>query len=89
MALVQPRERGGKRQAQRYHQRTPAMAAGRTTRRWTARDVLCSPLPPVPCSACPEPLLTLGAPRNGRDGSVRLRADEGGKRADEAADQVG
>jgi hypothetical protein len=42
---VQPHERGGKRLAQRYRQRTPAMAAGRTTRRWTARDVLCSPLP--------------------------------------------
>ena len=36
--LVQPRERGGKRLAQRYRQRTPAMAAGRTTRRWTARE---------------------------------------------------
>src|SRR5437764_11079109 len=35
--LVQPRERGGKRLAQRYRQRTPAMAAGRTDRRWTAR----------------------------------------------------
>ena len=28
--LVQPRERGGKLLAQRYRQRTPAMAAGRT-----------------------------------------------------------
>ncbi len=45
--LVQPRERGGKRVAQRYRQRTPAMAAGRTHRRWTAREVLCCPLPPV------------------------------------------
>jgi hypothetical protein len=35
VALVQPRERGGKRLAQRYRQRTPAMAAGRTNRRWT------------------------------------------------------
>jgi integrase-like protein len=52
VALVQPRERGGKLLAQRYRQRTPAMAAGRTIRRWTARDLLCSPLPPVPCSAC-------------------------------------
>jgi IS1 family transposase/transposase-like protein len=50
--LVQPRERGGKRLAQRYQQRTPAMAAGRTTRRWTAREVLCSPLLPAPHSAC-------------------------------------
>jgi IS1 family transposase len=50
--LVQPRERGGNRLAQRYRQRTPAMAAGKTNRRWTAGEVLCSPLPPVPCSAC-------------------------------------
>jgi IS1 family transposase/transposase-like protein len=52
VAFVQPRVRGGKRLAQRYRQRTPAMAAGRTHRRWTAGEVLCSPLPPVPCSAC-------------------------------------
>jgi IS1 family transposase len=45
--LVQPRERGGKRLAQRYRQRTPAMAAGKMTRRWTAREVLCCPLPKV------------------------------------------
>jgi len=45
--LVQPRERGGKRLAQRYRSRTPAMAAGRTARRWTAREVLSCPLPPV------------------------------------------
>jgi len=49
VALVQPRERGDKRAAQRYRQRTPAMAAGRTSRRWTAREVLCHPLPQVPC----------------------------------------
>jgi len=48
VALVQPRERGGNLVAQRYRQRTPAMAAGKTNRRWTAREVLCSPLPPVP-----------------------------------------
>jgi len=47
VALVQPHERGGKLVAQRYRQRTPAMAAGRTTRRWTAREVLSCPLPPV------------------------------------------
>jgi hypothetical protein len=47
VALVQPRERGGNRLAQRYRQRTPAMAAGRTNRRWTAREVLSCPLPPV------------------------------------------
>jgi IS1 family transposase len=45
--LVQPRERGGNLAAQRDLQRTPAMAAGRTTRRWTAREVLSCPLPPV------------------------------------------
>jgi IS1 family transposase/transposase-like protein len=47
VALVQPRERGGKLVAQRYRHRTPAMAVGRTTRRWTARAVLSCPLPPV------------------------------------------
>ena len=47
VALVQPRERGGNRLAQRYRQRTPAMAAGRTTRRWTTREVLLCPLPPI------------------------------------------
>src|SRR5215470_14993606 len=46
--LVQPRERGGKRAAQRYRQRTEALAAGRTNQRWTAREVLSYPLPPVP-----------------------------------------
>jgi IS1 family transposase/transposase-like protein len=46
--LGQPRERGGKRLAQRYRQRTPAMAAGRTNRRWTTREVLSCPLPKVP-----------------------------------------
>jgi IS1 family transposase len=52
VTLVQPRARGGKLVAQRYRQRTPAMAAGKTNRRWTAGEVLCSPLPPIPCSAC-------------------------------------
>jgi IS1 family transposase len=47
VALLQPRERGGKRLAQRYRQRTPAMASGRTQRRWTAREVLSRPLSPV------------------------------------------
>jgi IS1 family transposase len=51
VALIQPRERSGKRLAQRYRQQTPAMAAGRTNRRWTAREVLCYPLPPIPYSA--------------------------------------
>jgi IS1 family transposase len=45
--LAQPRERGGKHLAQRYRQRTPAMAAGRTHRRWTAREVLSRPLTPA------------------------------------------
>jgi IS1 family transposase/transposase-like protein len=43
--LVQPRERGGKLLPQRYRQRTPAMAAGRTHRRWTTRELLTCPLP--------------------------------------------
>lgn len=47
VALLQPRERGGRRLAQRYRQRTPAMAAGKTNRRWTAREVLSCPLSPV------------------------------------------
>src|SRR5437763_10190660 len=47
VALMQPRERGGKLVAQRYRQRTPAMAAGRTHRRWTVREVLACPLPPL------------------------------------------
>jgi IS1 family transposase len=45
--LEQPRERGGNRLAQRYRHRTPAMAAGKTLRRWTAREVLSCPLPKV------------------------------------------
>jgi hypothetical protein len=48
VALVQPRERGGKLLAQRDLQRTEALAAGRTSRRWTVREVLSYPLPPVP-----------------------------------------
>ena len=47
VVLIQPRERGDKQVAQRYRQRTPAMAAGRTSRRWTTREVLACPLPPV------------------------------------------
>ena len=45
VALKHPRERGGKLLAQRYRQRTPAMAAGKTTRRWTVQEVLSLPLP--------------------------------------------
>jgi len=44
--LAQPRDRGGKRQPQRYRQRTPAMAAGLTSQRWSVRDLLAIPLPP-------------------------------------------
>ena len=47
VALMPPRSRGGKRLALRYRQRTPAMAAGRTHQRWTAREVLLCPLPTV------------------------------------------
>src|SRR5205823_5187533 len=47
VALVQPREGGGKQVAQRYRQRTPAIAAGRTHRRSTACEILSYPLPPV------------------------------------------
>jgi IS1 family transposase len=32
----------------RYRQRTPAMAAGRTTHRWTTGHLLSCPLPPLP-----------------------------------------
>src|SRR5215469_8579569 len=45
IALKQPRERGCKRLAQRYRHRTEALAAGRTQRRWTTREVLSCPLP--------------------------------------------
>ena len=45
VALAQPRERGGRRRPQRYRQRTPAMAAGLTSRCWTVRELLALPLP--------------------------------------------
>jgi IS1 family transposase len=48
VALGQPLARGGKRQPQRYRQRTPAMAAGLTSRRWSVREVLLLPLPATP-----------------------------------------
>ena len=47
VTLMQSRERGGKKVAQRYRQQTPAMAARRTNRRWTTREVLSCPLPKV------------------------------------------
>jgi IS1 family transposase len=46
--LRHPIERGGQRIPQRYRQRTPAMAVGLTSRRWTARELLLVPLPPAP-----------------------------------------
>jgi hypothetical protein len=51
LALKQPRGRGGKRLPERYRQRTPAMAAGLTNRRWTVCEVLTLPLPPAPIGA--------------------------------------
>jgi IS1 family transposase len=51
MALAQSIERGGRRRPQRYEQRTPAMAAGLTSRRWTVRELLLVPLPPAPMRA--------------------------------------
>jgi IS1 family transposase len=51
LALTQPLDRGGKRIPQRYRQRTPAMAAGLTGRRWTVQDLLMVPLPPEPRGA--------------------------------------
>jgi hypothetical protein len=43
LALPMPRQRGGRRQAQRYRARTPAMAAGITTRRWSPVEALAMP----------------------------------------------
>jgi len=45
--LVQPQKRGGRLLAQRYRKWSPALAVGRTHRRWTAREVLSCPLPKV------------------------------------------
>jgi hypothetical protein len=45
MALVSPMEGSGNRLLQRYRQRTPAMAAGLTSRRWTVKELLRLPLP--------------------------------------------
>jgi IS1 family transposase len=47
-ALAQPIARGGRRHPHRYRQRTPAMAAGLTSRRWRVREVLAMPLPAKP-----------------------------------------
>jgi IS1 family transposase len=51
VALAQPLLRGGQYPPQRYRQRTPAMAAGLTSRCWTLRDLLLLPLPPAPIGA--------------------------------------
>ncbi|MDQ5852037.1 MAG: hypothetical protein M3380_08200, partial [Chloroflexota bacterium] len=48
MPLAQSIERGGKHRPRRYRQRTPAMAAGLTSRRWRVLELLCMPLPPAP-----------------------------------------
>jgi IS1 family transposase len=48
MVLAQPIDCGGRRQRQRERQRTPAMAAGLTSRRWSVRELLAVPLPPAP-----------------------------------------
>ncbi len=43
LALPVPHDRGGRRGSRRYRQRTPAMAAGLTRRRWSARELLSVP----------------------------------------------
>jgi hypothetical protein len=43
LALPQPQARAGRRRPQRYQARTPAMAAGITTHRWTVVEVLRCP----------------------------------------------
>ncbi len=49
--LAQPIARGGKRTPWRYRYRTPAMAAGLTSRRWTVPELLLVPLPSIPACA--------------------------------------
>jgi hypothetical protein len=49
--LAQPVGCGGRRKPRRYRQRTPAMMAGLTSRRWTVRDLLLFPLPSPPVGA--------------------------------------
>jgi hypothetical protein len=43
--LSTPIERKGKQRVQRIRQRTPAMAAGLTDRRWAVKELLGYPLP--------------------------------------------
>lgn len=73
IALMQPRERGGRLLAQRDLQRTPAMAAGRTTRRWTERSVL----------SCPLPKVSEGSAIEARWGAVSCRGEMGKVPAEE------
>ena len=49
--LARSIDRGGRRRPRRYQQRTPAMAAGLTSRRWTVRELLLVPVPPGPGGA--------------------------------------
>jgi IS1 family transposase len=49
--LPRPIERGGRRRPRQYQQRTPAMAAGLTSRPLTVRELLLVPVPPVPVGA--------------------------------------
>jgi len=44
-------DRGGKRLPRRYRHRTPAMAAGLTSRCWRVSEVLTLPLPSAPIGA--------------------------------------
>ncbi len=49
--LAHAMRRGGRNRSRQYRQRTPAMAAGLTRRRWTVCDLLAYPLPPEPVAA--------------------------------------
>ncbi len=49
--LAHPMTRGGRNRPRQYQPRTPAMAAGLTSRRWTVCDLLAHPLPPDPLAA--------------------------------------
>ena len=49
--LAPPVEGGGRCQPCHYRKRTPAMAAGLTSRRWTVRELLLFPLPAAPIGA--------------------------------------
>ncbi len=51
LVLAQPIDRGGKRLPLRYRQRTPALAAGLTRRRWTVQEPLALPLLSEPSGA--------------------------------------